>query len=264
MKKVLLTVTFLTLAGQAFSQPSREVARLRWAGPPGSGPGTYQEWLAKHPVKKFEKHRVKSRINPKTKGTGAAVVIESGMYSLVADKIDTLMEFLSQDGHSVYLYTVSGGTPESLKTLLKGLNDSSGLEGAIFIGDLPVAWFEANNEYEYGYAQWPIDLYYMDLDGSWLDTLGGSANGIYDGHSGTMSPEIYIGRLTLTGISNPGTVLENYLDKDISYRRRENSLPPRAMVFVDDDWDSWVNFWAWSVGQLYKDITKYATPDTTV
>mgnify|MGYP001201147312 FL=1 len=179
MKKVFLTVAFLALAGQAFSQPAREVARLRWAGPPGSRPGTYQEWLAKHPVKKFESQRIKTRINRNAKGPGAAIIAESGLYSSVTDKIDTLMACLNQEGYSVYLYTVSGGTPESLKALLKGLNDSAGLEGVLFIGDLPVAWFENHNEYgEGGYAQWPIDLYYMDLDGDWLDTLGGVQKGV--------------------------------------------------------------------------------------
>jgi len=136
------------------------------------------------------------------------------------------------------------------------------IEGALLVGDLPVAWFEA---LEFGgeYTEFPIDLFYMDLDGTWLDTMN-TGNGRYDGHVGdSVKPEIYVGRLTPTGMGVDTILLRNYFLKDHNYRAGQLNLPKRALVFVDDDWYPWAWEWANNVALLFSDTTNYFDPETT-
>jgi hypothetical protein len=103
----------------------------------------------------------------------------------------------------------------------------------------------------------------MDLDGTWLDTMN-TGNGRYDGHVGdSVKPEIYVGRLTPTGIGIDTTVLKNYFLKDHNYRVGQLSLPKRALVFVDDDWYPYAWQWANNVALLFSDTTNYFDPETT-
>ncbi|GAJ14925.1 unnamed protein product, partial [marine sediment metagenome] len=69
------------------------------------------------------------------------------------------------------------------------------LPTALLIGDFPAAWFEIypytmeiNGTYECpSYNIFPTDLYYMDLNGSWIDNDG---NGYFDEHTGDRGPEV--------------------------------------------------------------------------
>lgn len=66
-----------------------------------------------------------------------------------------------------------GGTAEALKEIL--VKNREGLQGAIFVGDLPRALFEFpqwNND-GFRYQRWVTDFYFMDMDGVWLDTASG-------------------------------------------------------------------------------------------
>ena len=72
-----------------------------------------------------------------------------------------------------------GGTAEGLKQIL--INNKTGLQGAIFLGDLPRALFEFHKwVYEeesaalvFNYQRWTSDFFFMDLDGIWQDTASG-------------------------------------------------------------------------------------------
>jgi hypothetical protein len=177
---------------------------------------------------------------------------------------------LGAEGYTVLSYTVSGGTPQDLRALLRHLYDSAGIDGALLVGALPVPWFQVQNDYNtYGYAEWPVDLYYMDLDGDWQDSISydGSwtpgSDGIFDAHTGAIEPEIYVGRLTPTGIGTDTVTLKNYFRKDNAYRRDSIALPHRAMVLVDDDWIPWAEGWADDVSQLYPDTMDFFAAEAT-
>ena len=216
---ITLCVPMVLLSGT----PQDEVTLLRWAGPPGSKPGTFKEWIISHSYTNFSVKLGRTVIRNR-KGSTVAILIGSTVASSVTDEINQLMTNLQEEGYTVSSYEVSGGTPESLRSFLQGLYNTNNIEGALFIGDLPVAWFQVKNDFnEYGYAEWPIDLFYMDLDGNWFDTLKyhlvdtlvPGQDSIYDAHSGNLSPEIYIGRLTPTGIGDDTLLIKNYLSKII-------------------------------------------------
>lgn len=110
-------------------------------------------------------------------------------------------------GYGVYVDKVSTSSPEQLKSVI--MSHKNKLCGVILIGDFVACMFESDNDYnQYGYRKWACDLFYTDLDGEWLDA---DTNGIYDHHSGNVAPEIYLARLSTSGLSALGN--EVYLIK---------------------------------------------------
>ncbi len=233
---------------------------LKWAGPPDSRPGTYEEWLEDHPYSQF--HCILNRVYQGDGRLGnVAILTEQTIAPYLGTEIGQLAQSLTAEGYTVFDYQTSGGTPETLRTFLQEIHGTDGIEGVLLIGTMPVAWFEV---YDYGgsLAQFPMDLFYMDLDGEWLDTIN-TGNGKYDGHVGNTNLEIYVGRLLPTGIGLDTLVLKKYFAKDKGYREGSMNLQKRALVFVDDDWVPWAPTWANDVSLLFPDTTNYWHPETT-
>ena len=97
-----------------------------------------------------------------------------------------------------------GGTAEALKDLL--VKNREGLQGAIFVGDLPRALFEFpqwNND-GFRYQRWVTDFYFMDMDGVWLDT----ASGWFGMTDGKITEEVVLKPAFSIGSASPlpGTV----------------------------------------------------------
>jgi len=245
-----------------FSADYDKIPLLKWAGPPGSRPETYEEWIAQHPYTDFYSYFDKIVYGDGRLGT-VVILTQQSIASALASKINQLINNLQSEGYTVLSYEVSGGTPETLRTFLRSLYNNNNIEGVFFIGNLPVCWFEIKNDFnQYGYADFPIDLFYMDLDGTWLDTMN-TGNGKYDGHFGNIDPEIYVGRLTTTGIGTDTVLLKNYFRKDNAYRHDTLELWHRALVFVDDDWIPWAPEWATDVSLLYPDTMNFWHAETT-
>lgn len=259
MNKILalfMLVSFL------FGAEYDKIPLLRWAGPPGSKSGTYEEWLAQHPYSDFSYTLDKIVWGDGRQGT-VAILTEQSIANALASEINQLTSNLQAEGYTVLNYQISGGTPETLRTFLQNLYNTNNIEGALFIGNLPVCWFEIANDFnQYGYTQFPIDLFYMDLDGTWLDTMA-TGNGKYDGHTGNVNPEIYVGRLTPTGIGLDTVLLKNYFRKDNDYRHKTLELQHRALFFCDDDWIPWAPGWAYDLSLLYPDTMNYWDAETT-
>jgi hypothetical protein len=253
-----------------FGAQQDEVTLLRWAGPPGSEPGTHREWIAEHPYTDLSVSFEKTSIGTGKAGT-VVILTDSSIASSLTSEISELVTNLGSEGYTVMTYLVSGGTPEDLRSFLYGLYNSHSIEGALFIGDLPVPWFQIEDDFnKYGYKEWPIDLFYMDLDGTWLDTLkrAGSVmvpgqDTVYDTHSGDMFPEIYVGRLTPTGIGSDVALIKNYFVKDTAFRHGSGELRHRALVYVDDDWYPWGSDFADDVSLLYNDTSCVFDSNTT-
>ncbi len=128
------------------------------------------------------------------------VVVTVSMYNQLADKIKRYAYDINNVyGCEVIMETVSGESHIDIKNLITA--NQTNLDGVVFIGDIAVSWFEVENDYYgyptvpdgYGYAVWPCDLYYMDINGIWSDVDG---NGICDSHTGDIQPEIFVGRIS--------------------------------------------------------------------
>lgn len=139
-------------------------------------------------------------------------------------------------GYGVYLLTVQNPNPQRLKTLI--VNYSNNLCGVLFIGDLGEVFYEIENDYEsFGYANWPCDLFFMDMDGEWTDS---DNNGIYDTHSGNVSPEIFMARLSAASMKCLGSeanAIRSQLQKSHSYWWRNSyHTASRALNYINSQW----------------------------
>lgn len=200
------------------------VIKLEWKGKP---PSSYEDYIKKHPLKPAEF----SMPIVSNKNYSLAILINASLYPKIEANVEQYVADLQNEGYSVYLQTVAGGTPGEIKAWIKE-RYKEGCNGVIFIGDITTAWAEVSN------SVFPCDLFYMDLDGNWEDR---DKDGIYEIHtagSGDMAPEIYVARIYASTLSydSEDNMVNDYLKKVHLYRKGELTQPRRGLEYIDEDW----------------------------
>lgn len=227
----------------------------------------YHDYIKEHPpselhVSKIYADRIDSSPND------VLVIVEERLYNSLSAVLDVYKDDLQDEGFKVTIITADGGTPEALKQVIIN-NDPAYV---FMVGNLPIAWYEMDEFFDgkSDYTNFPIDLFYMDLNGTWADT---DTNGMYDNHSGALEADISFGRISADKMTLPwegneqpteSEILINWFNKVHNYRK----LPPRydfeSLVWIDDDWQYWGNEWSNDVGKAYKTrTTVYDTSQTT-
>jgi hypothetical protein len=161
----------------------------------------------------------------------------------VKEKVDRYVQDIGRGhGCTVEMEILEGGTHQQIKELLQEYYNDGGLDGAIQIGDLPVAWMEFKSDPFYQkYETWTCDHYYMDLDGQWLDS---DNNTFYETHnpgSGDRGSEIFYARIDVKPMGNFGTeveLLSSYLDKVHGYWTGDVELRKSAIDLIEPDWNT--------------------------
>lgn len=167
------------------------------------------------------------------------IIVESSIYEQMGSKINRYAnDIATVYGCAVFVESVSGGSHKDIKTLI--LSYKNNLNGTVFIGDIPAAYFEIEDDhYKYGYRKWPCDLYYMDLNGTWTDSDG---NDIYDIHTGDILPEIFVGRISAKNMGNLTLEIDGlnmYFDKNHNFWKGNTTINHKAgLSYVDKDWAS--------------------------
>ncbi len=230
------------------------VKQLQWIDPYGRKPLEYRAWYQQSVAGK-EKTAIKKVYElGHSRQNVVDIVVNTSIYPDIKPEIATFSQDLVDAGYTVRVDTISGMSHTRLRTHLAGID---GLEGAIFVGEIPVAWFETNGFG--GWEEYPHDLYFCDLDGTYIDDDG---DGVYDNHTGNVAPEIWVGRIYARDLTwdNEIKLLKNYFHKNHLYRVDSLSLPQRALSFVDDDWSSWTTC---GLDNIYSDVVvvndKYQT-----
>ena len=267
-KKVIVgSITFIFLlsyfnyicptSGECQNIDLKKVKRLEWIDPLGREPISFKQFqatrlpLAPLKVKTIRRVSAKPIRIPKTNDSLVAVIVNSDLYSRIQTSLDQYVDDLVQDGYTVEVDLWSGGNYQDLRDSLKYKWTQSDLVGAVLVGDLPVPWCEL---YVWGAEEFPIDYYFMELDGIWSDSDNdGLLEGLSAG-SGDLGPEIWVGRLAPSSLvwGSEAQLLENYFTKNHNYRIGNLSLPHRALSFVDDDWDY---FYDCDLSYAYGDVT---------
>jgi hypothetical protein len=263
----VLTFALLVSAG------ATDVTVLRWESPDSSKPLSFAEWRSGlqprtwHVEPLVPASRFSNRID---------FFVEETLVSVLQQSLDTLAADLVDDTTDVAIFSVGGTSAESLKALLAA-EYQTGMTSAVLVGDLPIAWFQMIDDFNSqgandGYEEFPCDLFFMDLDGTWkdslvrldtLDSLVPGSDSIYDVHEGDLTPEIAVSRLPASAIGDAESLLVSYFDKSHRYRNGQLPVPDRALVYVDDDWERWAAEWDSNVGLLYHDRVFISDPETT-
>lgn len=169
------------------------------------------------------------------------VVVNGSLYAggEIQTGLNQYLLNIRKQGYNPILTTTSFPDASALRSHLTSRYENDGLAGAVFIGDLPAAQFEIPAHGTWSRADFPCDLFFQDLDGTWSDADG---NGKYDGHSGSVAPEIWFGRLlthTLTTL-HPGRteagMLNDYFIKNNAYRTGQLAVSNNGLAYIDDDW----------------------------
>ncbi len=246
MKRVLMVlVALLMISINSYAQDRsdfdyRNINLLRWMDP-YQNPITYQEYMSR---RKFASEFNPARIYSSHKGdTPICIVINDLLYPSIQSSFSVFVADLENEGYSPNVYTaLNNGDEVALKKILISEWNERNIAGAILIGDLPVAWYEMTEPPEWGgsHVEFPIDLFFMDLDGLWIDV---DFDGLYDDHldgDWDMEADIWVGRLCAFNLTQHGasevSMMENYLDKNHRYRTGEFTLSDKALAYIDNDW----------------------------
>ena len=153
------------------------------------------------------------------------VVVDARIEAPLQLSIDQYAATLALQGINVHVEAWGPGTVKELRALLFDYIDHVGIDGALLVGDLPVAWYE---QFAFGsYEQFPTDLYLQDRDALWRDQ---DSNGRFELHS-DLELDIFTSRL----IGTPAQ-LQDYFARVEYYRVVGQLVDTSAFVFVDNDW----------------------------
>lgn len=231
---------------RSIEQDGRKIERLEWVSPDNCIPGTYREYLERHPLKaaRFSECLLSSNSvrKPATNGLGVhpylphlhiAILVDETLYPQIEISLNRYVRDLVDEGCYVIVHTVTGGSPEEIKNwITTQYND--GFSGFVMVGDITAAWAEISG------SQFPSDLYYMDLDGYWEDS---NHDGIFDVHepgAGDVAPDVYVARINAHTLdyNTEAAMTNGYFSKVRAYRAGTLTQPWRGLEYVDEDWYS--------------------------
>ncbi len=207
------------------------IKKLEWSGPENILPQNFSQYLEKHPYRPAS-FQLKSQPKLADDGTKIHILVEESIYSAIESTLQTYIQDIQAAGYIATTSTLQGGDPTQVKNWLKEQYQDD-YTMFFFIGDIPAAWAEVSG------SVFPSDLFYLDLDGEWLDT---DNDQVYESHtagSGDMAPEITIGRLYSSTLYMYGTeteLINSYLQKNHQYRIGELNQPWRGLEYIEEDW----------------------------
>jgi hypothetical protein len=176
------------------------------------------------------------------------IFVETRLSAPLSDAIEQLRGDLAAEG--VTLLVVDSLTadvsPQILRDVLRSRSSTVSLQGAILVGNFGAPLFNVPNQQ--GDPYWHdhlSDLYYMDLDGDWVDADG---DGVFDTHrdhppgrfgwpwlgGGDREPELWVSRLRtgpLTGVGEEVALLTSYFARNHEYRTGQDpDVDPRIFL----------------------------------
>ncbi|MCK5132625.1 MAG: T9SS type A sorting domain-containing protein [Candidatus Sabulitectum sp.] len=195
----------------------------------------------------YSMNAVSAPLLPCVDGDKVVLLVDESVYSGISAALTTFQSDLEVEGYTVLTWQIEGGTASDIRTDLQTEYTAGGLAGAIAIGDIPTGWMENS------YGEYPIDMYLMDMNGTWSDPDG---DGIFNSYSNA-APEIWLGRLTPTYLTFGSSVslLNSYFSKNHAYRNGMLSLPDRALAYEEA-----FTGLTGALDNLYDDVTRKTDP----
>jgi hypothetical protein len=181
-------------------------------------------------------------ISPDVTGKSFAVIVDSDTYKACNGEIDAYKIMLEKEGLRVYIITRDWGNPQQVKDELIALYKGKSLEGAIFIGDIPVPMirdaqhftsaFKMDQEkYPRNVSSVPSDRFYDDFDLRFDYLSQDSVKRLFHYYSlrwdspQRITCDIYTGRLKPTKKGEEGyRQIRGYFKKLFLERASENKL----------------------------------------
>ncbi len=191
-----------------------------------------------------------------------AIFIDKQSYSACKENVDKYKEILQQEGLATYLLVADWESPEHVKYFIKKYYNEQALEGAVFIGDIPVALvsgaqyltsaFKMDEEkFPLRDSSVPSDRFYDDLNLK-FDFIGKDSveTNFYYYRLSADSPQkisctIYSGRIKPTQKGSKGhKQINDYLSKVIRERKEKNILVNVCSYTGSGSYSNSLNAWS--------------------
>lgn len=180
------------------------------------------------------------------------IIVDRDLYPSVRNSIKQYKtDLTSRIPVNVWIDSTTFNSTSSVVSLRDSLIShfqTTGLEGAVLIGDLPIAMYEIENDFGTdGYTNFPCDLYFMDLDGTWQDNAqagawnGNAKTGHFDNHIdgfGTRTPEIWVSRIVpaaTPGLGSEDAIINDYFARLHLHMTGKYSIPHMLLTFGNSD-----------------------------
>lgn len=159
------------------------------------------------------------------------IVVNEVLLPRIRPAINQYVLDVANDGYYAQIFQMRGESAEHLRSFLRG---RGGICGALLVGHLPVAWFEMDDDFYGAHSEFPSDLYFMDLNGTWTDP---DNDGKFSVHPTNVAPEIFVSRLwTPTEDGNDAALINDYFARNHQFRKGLLGTAGRGLAYVDDDW----------------------------
>ncbi len=218
----ILVGIILALAATAAATP--EGIPITYMDRRGRLPMTTGERLEALPLRGPYERTVVSPVESGTDDELVVLLVDASVSSGISAALATYQSDLEAEGYDVEVWTISGGTATDIRSDLQA-EWGSGLVGAVAIGNIPTGWMDG------GYGEYPVDVYLMDMNGSWSDP---DSDGLFESATNE-GPEIWLGRLTPDYLTfgDPVQLLCDYFAKNHAYRSGTLPLPDRALAYEE-------------------------------
>ena len=229
---------------------------------PSWQPGTYREFIRDAPMP--VPLEVSIVVASENSSADFVILMEEGLSDTIGTfLLNQWVEDIQLQGLAVEVQELTYSTPTELRQHLQNMHQS-GLQGAVLVGQLPVPWSTIDNSFLRYSETFPSDYYYMDLTGVWSDQWIGppsqgnpGQDGVFDGWSGELEPEIYVSRIltdNLPASGDPAELLRAYLERNHAWKDQGDTFPACGLCYVDDDWASSGPGFQAAMEELYGDV----------
>ena len=186
------------------------------------------------------------------------IYVNSTIISSINSEIVQYKADVEAEGYTVKVYNWMDPNPDpfqrasSLKFNITQEYTTNGLNGTVFVGDMPFALYEQSPGFDY-----ICDLYFMDMNGLWTNPDGDFDLDSHSNGTGDMYPEIFVGRINPRPVNNTHevTLLQKYFQRNHDYHAGNSILYNNSLMYIDDDWESWSHEWKGDLLYLYNNIT---------
>ena len=112
-------------------QDGRFIEKLQWVSPNGELPATYADYLSVHPLTpaRFSPPQYE-RSQDVRLSKNIALLVDNEVYPAITTQLNQYISDLQSETYSIWLQTITGGTPEEIKTWITNRydNGTNGIE----------------------------------------------------------------------------------------------------------------------------------------
>lgn len=164
------------------------------------------------------------------KQDSVSIFIDSNTHSNLTSEIQRLKSDIINDlKANVFIFSDDWRDIKDIKDILIDKYNNDGLIGAIFIGQIPTAYFEYQNS-----GSNPTDRYFQDFSDNFIDVDGDGKfeREYYMDETDVMMREIWTGRIKPpVGRSEGIELLRDYLDRNHNYRTSNLSYDKKMLYY---------------------------------